>query len=826
MTQETVEWLDSQVNEFRALRPVLLEFREFLEDFLTDSSRRISAQAIVQVRVKQVASFAEKALRKQGTRPDPVRQFTDLCGARIVVRSRVELRKLHALIREVFSIDWENSLDAHDQLRSDEFGYRSAHLIVMLRHDVDYGCPLAPGWLGIRTEIQLRTIAEHAYSEFGHDLGYKGPFGLPYEIGRELAAAAAALEEVDGTFERIEAQLAEYDAHFGSYLDAEHVRAEMELIGVVLAHDPTNRELAVRLARLALIADEPERAVRTLSPLRPAAEAVGDVATLTCLGAALCDLHGGDQTSAEFSTGLRLLEAAAEAGDTEALCRIGAVLRGVDDVAALAAYRRAFEQDPTDPETLGGFLALELRSHPRLAEALTPLIGQAMRRAERQVAAGVNLPFVHFSLARFRLLAGVPYRAMHDLCDGIALSQSAAVLRDCLADLRSLGSSRPDLPGIAWALRAVTIALAAKFADPAATSQLCALRGDRNEVDRPVLIVSGMAAASQQEQVNRLRPFVEAALRDAEGTVICGGTAQGIPGMVGDCLESRQSVSLLGYRPATLPASVSPHPAYVARVTAADEFSNLEPLQLWTDLVAAGVDPRTVTVLGFGGERISAFEYRFARALGAVVGLASSTLGAVGVLLGEEPTARRGMIQLPLDPEVLRAFVATPGGEWNAGLREQLAESIHENYRAGRVTEPSADPALAEWAELDRALQASNRAQADAIESKLNRIGYRLTPSQPGGPLPALSTAEIEELAEAEHGRWTAERLRSGWVWGPERDNAAKRNPSLVAWHELTEEVKDLDRQAVRQIPEVLAGAGLTFEPVSHGRVSEPVDDQ
>lgn len=812
MTQETVEWLDSQVNEFRLLRPLLLEFKEVLEGFLDRAAQRLSPQAIVQVRVKKVASFAEKSLRKRATRPDPVRQFTDLCAARVIVRSRGELRKFEALIEDAFTIDWENSLNAHDQLRADEFGYRSVHLVVMPRNDVDYGHPLAPEWLGIRTEIQLRTIAEHAYSDFGHDLGYKGAFDLPSGIGRELAAAAAALEEVDGAFERIEAQLAEYDAHFGSYLAAAQAETEATVIEVVLAHDPSNLDLAVRLARLALIAGDAARGVRVLTPLRSAAEAVGDTAALTCLGAALCEAHGRDRASAEFLTGRRLLQVAGKAGDTEALCRLGAVLRGADDVAALAAYRRAFEQDPTDPEALGGFLTLELRDHPQLTGAFGPLIAQAMRRAERQAAARVNVPTVQFSLARFRLLTGRPYEAMHDLCDGIALSQSAAVLRGCLADLDALRASHPALAGVEWAVRAVTITLAARFDDAPARAELAALRDNRAGFTEPVLIVAGTASAADQHRVDEFRPLVEAALRDARGTVICGGTRQGVPGVVGDCVEARPTVSLVGYVPATLPPTAQAHAAYANRTTTATDFSLLEPLQAWTDLIAGGVAPEAVLVLGFGGGRISAFEYRFARAIGAIVGLVSSTLGAAGVLLGEESTAGRGVISLPPDAEVLRAFVTPPGGDWDARLRERLAESIHENYRAGRAaTEPSADPALAAWAELDPSYRASNSAQADAIESKLSRIGYRMVPREPDAPLPVLSDSEVEELAEAEHGRWTAERLRAGWTWGPRRDNKTKQNPSLVAWHELTDDVKDLDRQAVRQIPELLAAAGLTF---------------
>ena len=43
----------------------------------------------------------------------------------------------------------------------------------------------------------------------------------------------------------------------------------------------------------------------------------------------------------------------------------------------------------------------------------------------------------------------------------------------------------------------------------------------------------------------------------------------------------------------------------------------------------------------------------------------------------------------------------------------------------------------------------------------------------------------------------------------PTRDDGAKVHPCLVSWDELPESEKDKDRDAVRNIPVVLAAAGL-----------------
>jgi hypothetical protein len=62
-----------------------------------------------------------------------------------------------------------------------------------------------------------------------------------------------------------------------------------------------------------------------------------------------------------------------------------------------------------------------------------------------------------------------------------------------------------------------------------------------------------------------------------------------------------------------------------------------------------------------------------------------------------------------------------------------------------------------------------------------------------------------------EHLRWVEDRLRQGWRLGPRRDVAGKRSPYLVPWDELSEEVRDLDRDSVRAIPRLVAELGLSI---------------
>ncbi len=122
----------------------------------------------------------------------------------------------------------------------------------------------------------------------------------------------------------------------------------------------------------------------------------------------------------------------------------------------------------------------------------------------------------------------------------------------------------------------------------------------------------------------------------------------------------------------------------------------------------------------------------------------------------------------------------------------------------------SEDPSLLDWDELPETLRNSNRDQAADIESKLEVVSCEIRTADDGRvPVIEFTPEEIEQLAELEHHRWEAERMADGWTLGPVKDTAAKQSPYLVPWRDLTEDVRDLDRETVRRIPQFLNEVGL-----------------
>ena len=142
---------------------------------------------------------------------------------------------------------------------------------------------------------------------------------------------------------------------------------------------------------------------------------------------------------------------------------------------------------------------------------------------------------------------------------------------------------------------------------------------------------------------------------------------------------------------------------------------------------------------------------------------------------------------------------------------DQIAQAIHDSYLAEQSRDGVAmgsTPAMVVWERLDEDKREANRAQARDITDKLRRIGCRVGRG-PAVRAFAFTEAELDALAHDEQLRWSSQRTEAGWRYGSWRDDDVKIHPCLVPGDELPEVEKDKDRDAVRNIPTVLAAAGL-----------------
>lgn len=151
----------------------------------------------IEHRVKTLESFLEKIERKIYN--DPFDQIKDFAGVRIIAYYQDDVDKVTQIIRKEFDVDETHSLDKMTVLGSDEFGYRSIHLIASLserRAILDEWKRFA----GLSAEIQVRSILQHTWATMSHKLDYKRQSQVPEELRRQLFRLSALLELADEEF--------------------------------------------------------------------------------------------------------------------------------------------------------------------------------------------------------------------------------------------------------------------------------------------------------------------------------------------------------------------------------------------------------------------------------------------------------------------------------------------------------------------------------------------------------------------------------------------------------------------------------------------------
>lgn len=180
---------------------------------------------------------------------------------------------------------------------------------------------------------------------------------------------------------------------------------------------------------------------------------------------------------------------------------------------------------------------------------------------------------------------------------------------------------------------------------------------------------------------------------------------------------------------------------------------------------------------------------------------------------------------LHANAEFLSQLLST-GYPFSSDEREKMAETIHYAYCEQSKNESSYEHnelARKKWSELTEDEKRSNLEQADHNVIKLRAAGFWFRKTVPGTEavtdLQQATEQTIEQLAESEHNRWVAEKRRQGWIAAKDMSRTSRNNDLLVhncifPWEKLLDELKELDRGPVRNIPTVFASAGYeVFEP-------------
>ena len=161
-------------------------------------------------RAKGVASFAAKLDRVE--LDDPIAQMTDLIGVRVITYVHRDVAAVAGLMAEAFDVVDDRDM-GEETAQEGRFGYASRHLQLRLRPE-DRG--EHPEIDGRQVQVQIRTVLQHAWAEFEHDIRYKGsvPVEHTHDFDRRFTLAAGLLELADREFstirDRLQATAAEH----------------------------------------------------------------------------------------------------------------------------------------------------------------------------------------------------------------------------------------------------------------------------------------------------------------------------------------------------------------------------------------------------------------------------------------------------------------------------------------------------------------------------------------------------------------------------------------------------------------------------------------
>ncbi len=787
-------------------------------------------QALVQSRAKTVSSYAEKLVRKF-----PKREFTDLCGGRVIVQTTAQVNSVVHFVKTHFNVLEED--DKVLLLGRDKVGYRDMHLIVQLKPE----CASELGFTeeeikaigDFKAEIQVRTWVEHAWADTLHDRIYKNKLEFPDELHRTAALLAALAEESDRNFAQLADSLDGLIANYSNSASRSDVEKEIGIQQLIFDNEPkaTNKPmLALGLARLEAALGHHGRVVELLTSFENVSGAMRSE-LLLALGYSLCKLHQEHPVSTAYLKGLACIEQAVHLCDATATpyvtnlrklesqsARAHSRLAWALDVGKKLArrdYHVAHEKEPTNPYYLSGMLGCELRFQPKtgLLESMRGTILAGIRNCREHAKANIELPFAYFTAGRLSLLAGQGYEALGYYALGVRYcSDGTHCVEPGVIDDERLWIEGID-PGLKPTQEEQDVLNLLDIGKRVAELK----NGKVAAREKIVLIISGGADSMTPVMLEKIRPMLENALETYTGTVISGGTTSGVPGCVGDVAEElkargKKAFKAIGYLPTHLRAGVSPHMGYDDRVPVGRDFLPEQILKSWTDLLDQGVRPEDVVLLGFGGGALSAVEYRLALGLGATAAIVSGSEGAADELLKDplwsNPKTLSNLYPVPFDSATIRAFVV-PADKQRLEPDEltAMAKEFHARYCAGSTSKlPST---LRPWDKLAPTFQRANREQALYAMTILEAAGFEVCEVTGKPTILTFTDGELEQMAELEHGRWNIERLEDDWRPGKIRDDSKKLHDCLVAWKDLPDGIKKYDRDAVNAFSEILATVGL-----------------
>ena len=790
------------ISEFERKRPLYEKFSDLLNSILQKAVDQLGYLAIIKFRTKEVESFSNKIIMKDKYQ-DPLNDVTDLCGGRVIVQFQSQVVDISEWIKKNFTIDEANSLDHKSKLKVNEFGYRSIHYIVTPTKSSIIGIPVPKEFRTLKAEIQVRTLAEHMWADISHDRLYKTDLIIPEEWKREAARLSAILESADDTFGSMSEAVDSVSNTFemqNETVNAKNNIEKLETLVEIRKKEPVSGvKNVLKLVRIYL----------TLNKIVQAEVLLGDWITIMkgnllwesrltfelimlCL---TCCKGNTSKTpeSLKSGTGLiihcptdcqgNLTKAQKEDLIQKALdCldildklyrstgipgarelsflnyRLGCFLQSeLKSKEAIKVLNRALELMPDNPLCLTALTESMVLQNIALSRQIISLFRSSFEKniedLLKLISLGIDAIPAWFAIGHCHFFLGNRRECIKAYSNAVAVIVDMNLTSNCyVINSEILRAERlSDLDEklakqiLVYLNIAMTVSDVAIDKEPYKNS-LLKMQLRKEELKKPVVILAGGAALMDKEKIESYSEYIRELMNGFRGTIISGGTKEGIPGLAGRIKEDIKKsgitdFELIAYLPEKLPNDAKIYSRAYDQIyrTKSDEFSALDILACWTDIILSGIPPSEVILIGINGGEIADLEYRIALSLGAKVCLIAYSGRAVSDLSQEKQWKNHpNLIIVPNDPLTVWAIVNHKKPTvLSPDEIENLAPLVHEFYREKRVdelkpteTDVNKYKVIMRWKKLDPALQESNRLQVAYYENLLKRVNLGIRPAE------------------------------------------------------------------------------------------------
>lgn len=205
-------------DEHHAFENAATSLREDLESLC----RTLHVSATVDARAKAVGSFVKKIYLNKYKRP--WQEITDKVGARIVVGTLQDLRKIREALESEAAAELEarDIVDKSEVAAEDRLHYSGIHAQVTVP-----GAQTSDG-SPIEAELQLRTKSQDLWAAVSHKLDYKGAIAPTKQTRRRILRLSVLAEmfdeEVGTAMNELGADPAYVNARYLQVAEAEYLR--------------------------------------------------------------------------------------------------------------------------------------------------------------------------------------------------------------------------------------------------------------------------------------------------------------------------------------------------------------------------------------------------------------------------------------------------------------------------------------------------------------------------------------------------------------------------------------------------------------------------